>query len=252
MSLRDTGQASLAFFYFDLRDKGKKYLRRFVTCLLVQLSTHSIPCGEVISRIYSTHGNGMQQPSIHALTNCLGEMILVAAPQPIYIIIDALDACPDSSGTQTPRGDVLELLEELVGLHLENLHICVTSRPDIDIRIVLRPLASGIVSLQDEHGQKEDTSNYVRVSTRLPAAAPATSVPVQFSFSTLTPSRSPTIPTAVADKKADSDGGIAPSSTWWNNLKRKRMNPIEKAEGYARTRSVRLFLSAGHTDTHTL
>jgi hypothetical protein len=40
---------------------------------------------------------------------------------------------------------------------------------------------------------------------------------------------------------------IAPSSTWWNNLKRKRMKPIEKAEGYTRTRSVSPFLSTGQT-----
>ena len=44
---------------------------------------------------------------------------------------------------------------------------------------------------------------------------------------------------------------VTPSSTW-NNLKRKRMNPIEKVEGYARTRSVRPFLFAGRTDSHAL
>ena len=71
----------------------------------------------------------------------------------------------------------------------------------------------------------------------------------QFSFATLTPSRPPAFPTGVWDRNSDGDGAIAPSSTW---LKRKRMIPIEQAEGYARTRSVRLFLSAGPTDTHTL
>ena len=84
-------------------------------------------------------------------------------------------------------------------------------------------------------------------SVGLPAAAPALSAPAQFSFATLTPSHSPTFPAGVA-----ADDAIAPSSTWWNNLKRKRMNPIEKAEGYARTRSVRPFISAGHPDTHVL
>jgi hypothetical protein len=163
MSLRNIEHASLAFFYFDFRDEGKKYLRTFVTCLLVQLYTHSSPCREVISSIYSTHGDGTQQPSIRSLTNCLREMLAVVAQRPIYIVVDALDECPDYSGMQTPREDVLNLLEELVCLRLENLHICVTSRPDIDIRTVLEPLASGIVSLQDEHGQKEDISNYVRM-----------------------------------------------------------------------------------------
>jgi hypothetical protein len=59
-------------------------------------------------------------------------------------------------------------------------------------------------------------------------------------------------PAGVGDRNSDGDGAIAPSSARWNNLKRKRINPIEKAEGYARTRSVRQFLSARHTDTHVL
>ena len=56
----------------------------------------------------------------------------------------------------------LTFLEGLVCLRLPNLHICVTSRPEIDIKNVLEPLASSTVSLHDESGQKEDISNYVR------------------------------------------------------------------------------------------
>ena len=162
MSLRDAGQASLAYFYFDFRDKEKKQdFRNFVTSLLVQLSAYSNPCCKIISRIYSTHGKGTQQPSNDALTNCLREMLLVAAQQPIYIIVDALDECPNFSGMPTPREAVLNLLEDLVRLRLPNLHICVTSRPEIDIKNVLGPLAHSAVSLHDESGQKKDISDYV-------------------------------------------------------------------------------------------
>jgi hypothetical protein len=86
------------------------------------------------------------------------------------------------------------------------------------------------------------------------AAAPATSAPSPFSFTTLTPSRPPAFPAGVGDRNSDGDGAIAPSSTWWNNLKRNRTNPIEQAEGYAYIRSVRPFLFAGPTqvDTPTL
>jgi hypothetical protein len=101
MSLRDAGQASLAYFYFDFRDKDKKQdFRNFVTSLLVQLSAYSSPCCKIISRIYSTHGKGTQQPSNGALKNCLREMLSVAAQQPIYIIVDALDECPNFLGCQ--------------------------------------------------------------------------------------------------------------------------------------------------------
>ena len=111
--------------------------------------------------MYSTHGKGTQQPSNGALTNCLREMLSVAALQPIYIIIDALDECPNYSGIPTPREVVLDLLEDFVHLGLPNFHICVTSRPEADIKDALGPLAS-MVSLHEEIGQKMDISVYVR------------------------------------------------------------------------------------------
>ena len=163
MSLRDGGQASLAYFYFDFRDEEKKQdIRNFLTSLLVQLSAYSTPCCEIISRIYSAHGKGTQQPSNDALTNCLREMLSVITQQPLYLIVDALDECPDSSGMPTAREDVLNLLEGLVHLSLPHLRICVTSRPEIDIKNVLEPLASRAVSLHDESGQKADINDYVR------------------------------------------------------------------------------------------
>jgi hypothetical protein len=42
MSLRDAGEASLAYFYFDFRDEEKKQdFRNFIKSLLVQLSAYS-------------------------------------------------------------------------------------------------------------------------------------------------------------------------------------------------------------------
>jgi hypothetical protein len=57
---------------------------------------------------------------------------------------------------------VLLLVKELVDLHLPNLHICVTSRPEIDIRDMLRPLSAHLVSLHNQTGQKKDIADCVR------------------------------------------------------------------------------------------
>ena len=46
-------------------------------------------------------------------------------------------------------------------LRLPNLHICVTSRPEIDIRNRLEPLTSLRVSLHDQTGHKEDIAKYI-------------------------------------------------------------------------------------------
>ena len=57
---------------------------------------------------------------------------------------------------------MLQLVKELVRLRLPNLRICITSRPEIDIRDVLEPLTSRRVSLHDQSGQKYDIEDYVK------------------------------------------------------------------------------------------
>jgi len=95
---------------------------------------------------------------------CLEKMLKVPTEEPIYIILDALDECPDTFGLQSSREKVLELVKRLVGFQLPNLRLCVTSRPEIDIRSVLEPLTSSSnrISLHDEEGQKKDIADYVR------------------------------------------------------------------------------------------
>jgi len=72
---------------------------------------------------------------------------------PVFIVVDALDECPKSEGLPTPREQALEIVKELVELKLQHLHLCITSRPEIDIRGVLDPLKPYSVSLHDEAGQ---------------------------------------------------------------------------------------------------
>jgi hypothetical protein len=46
------------------------------------------------------------------------------------------------------------------------LHLCVASRPEIDIRQVLEPLTSLQISLHDEIGQNEDIIAYIKSVVR--------------------------------------------------------------------------------------
>ena len=164
MKLRDAGNATLAYFYFDFRDEQKQNVRNVVTSLLVQLSAYSKPCCDIIYRLYSTLGKGMKQhrPTNGNLIECLKEMLAILAQDPIFIVMDALDECPDL-GLPSPREAVLNLVKELVCLHVQvpNLHIFVTSRPEVDIQTRLKPLAVNTISLQDESRQKAVISNYV-------------------------------------------------------------------------------------------
>jgi hypothetical protein len=95
------------------------------------------------------------------MVECLKEMLNLDMERPTYIIMDALDECPNLSTIPSPREEVLEFVVEIVGLRLSNLHICVTSRPESDIQAFLGPLTSRPVSLHDESGQQDDIADYV-------------------------------------------------------------------------------------------
>ena len=88
-------------------------------------------------------------------------MLTIAGPAPIYLVMDALDECPNDSAMPTSRGKVLKLVKELVELRHPNLRLCITSRPEFDIRSTLEPLATQEISVHDESGQKQDIVDYV-------------------------------------------------------------------------------------------
>jgi hypothetical protein len=94
------------------------------------------------------------------------DMLSLPGQAPTYIIVDAVDECPNLSGMPSAREEVLELIEELVDLKLPNVHLCVASRPEMDIRVVLEPLTSLKISLHDESGQKEDIIRYIKSIVR--------------------------------------------------------------------------------------
>jgi len=154
--------ASIAFFYFDFKDESKKNARAALSSLLVQLAAQSDACSKIISALYSKHDDGSKEPSDDALRKALESMLAIRDQAPIYIVIDALDECPDSTDTPSPREKVLSLVEWLVELRCSNLWVSVTSRTEADIQAILQPLASHKVSLHTETGQGEDITNYIK------------------------------------------------------------------------------------------
>ena len=152
----------MAYFYFDFRDVDKKSRRNLLQSLLSQLSCSSDAFCDILSALYKSCGNGARQPSDKALAQCLEAMLTLPNHGHIYLIMDALDECPDTSDVPSAREQVLDLVTDIVGLRLPNLRICITSRPEVDIGEALEPLASQIVSLQNELGQKKDIGDYIR------------------------------------------------------------------------------------------
>ena len=161
-----TGLATMAYYYFDFRDVKKQDRYGLLSSLASQLSAELDSCYEVLSLSYSDHASGTRKPTTITLTKCMMDMLSLPGQGPIYIVIDALDECPDVSGTPSAREEVLELIEELVGLELSIVHLCVASRPEIDIRRALEPLKPLQISLHDESGQKDDILEYIKSVVR--------------------------------------------------------------------------------------
>ncbi|KAH9956629.1 ankyrin repeat-containing domain protein [Russula dissimulans] len=163
----DRGLGTFAYFYFDFKDFSKRDIRSLLSSILIQLSDQSDEYWSILSHLYTTHRDGSNQPSEAALITCLHDMLYVDGQQPTFIIMDAVDECPNTPGLPSAREKVLNLVEDLVTNSYPDLRICITSRLEQDIRMVLEPLASCHISLHDQEGQMGDIANYVRFVVHL-------------------------------------------------------------------------------------
>ena len=162
--MQELKSALIAYYYFDFKDVAKRELRGLLASTLLQLVDDSDNCWHALYQLYKACRNGSEQPSDTALTQCLGSMIDLPEQIPIYLIFDALDECPNNSGTPSARERVLNFVRDLFRSSHPNLFVCITSRPEHDIGAALNPLTSPstLVSLHDEGGQRQDIDSYVR------------------------------------------------------------------------------------------
>jgi hypothetical protein len=162
LGMRERGQALLGFFYCDFREDQEKDFCGLLSSLLVQLCDQFDAYCALLSDFHVAHGRGSQYASDGELLECLRDLVKIPEQATVYIIVDALDECPKSNDLLSPRDKVLDLVEDLVQLGVPHLRICVTSRPEADIKAVLDPLSSRSISLHSESGQIRDIAKYIR------------------------------------------------------------------------------------------
>src|SRR5688572_28198942 len=113
-----------AYFFFDGRDKQEdfqlysKLIRSFIDQLSVQ-------CDGGLAILSKLYGDGRSQPSTDSRRDTLHVILNRLAS--VYLIIDSLNEC-------TERGKVLEWICQIADLKMDNLHLVVTSRPELNIR----------------------------------------------------------------------------------------------------------------------
>src|ERR1700730_2311417 len=113
--MRKSQPAILTFFYCDFREERKRDLRGLLSCLLLQLCRQSDSYCDLLSKFFSDHEHGSQHASDAALVRCLKNILELPRQHPVYLIVDALDECPNPPVRLPHRKEVLHLLEELIG-----------------------------------------------------------------------------------------------------------------------------------------
>ncbi|KAI0270469.1 hypothetical protein BC834DRAFT_819265 [Gloeopeniophorella convolvens] len=153
--------STVAYFYFDFRDSKKQAFHGMLASLIVQLSVVSDTLCDVISHMYSAHGDGLRQPGEGALAQCLLDMLSASGQGTRYVILDALDECPHNR-VSPPRHKILNFLVQMSSQCPSDLRVCIMSRPEDDIADTLRPLALHRVCLEDESDHALDMEHYIR------------------------------------------------------------------------------------------
>jgi hypothetical protein len=128
--------------------------------LLEQLCSQSAFAFRVFDELYNQHGAGRQVPNNTEMANALRK-IVEALPH-TYIILDALDECPQ-------RDELLEFLRKLAKWKLDRLHVLVTSRQLTDIDEALDSVGARRVALQSQLVDP-DIEAYVRTRLRVDRA----------------------------------------------------------------------------------
>jgi len=162
--MRESKSALVAYYYVDFKDVAKRDVRGLLASILLQLVDDSGRCWATFHGLYKACRDGSEQPGDAALVKYLVEMIDLPGQVPIYLIVDALDECPNTTGTPSAREKVLNFVRDLLQSDRSNLFVCITSRPEQDISATLNPLTSpsSRLSLHEEGGQRQDIDSYVR------------------------------------------------------------------------------------------
>ncbi|KAL8991075.1 MAG: hypothetical protein Q9169_007954, partial [Polycauliona sp. 2 TL-2023] len=142
----------IAFFYFTFNDDSKQDASSMIRALLLQLSNQLEDGHADLKRLQESHKTGI--PPVSTLFPYLQRMI--QRFRHVYILLDALDESPRTG----PRVHVLDVLETLRNHGMQQLHLFVTSRDELDIRDALDLPTTQQVKMQNA-GIDQDITKYV-------------------------------------------------------------------------------------------
>ncbi|KAB8256694.1 hypothetical protein BDV32DRAFT_153089 [Aspergillus pseudonomiae] len=150
----ESSSKSFAYWYFQFSNENTRGVENMVRSLIRQFSWK--PLEQSVIRMWERHSNRGSQPDRGELRDTLDD-VLSKAPGEMFLVLDALDECPERSG-RNERKVLLSLLAGLNASHKNKLHILATSRPEQDIRATLERFPT--VDLEAQ--LSEDVETFVR------------------------------------------------------------------------------------------
>ena len=122
MASGTSGNAALAYFYFDYREQDGQTPNAFVASLLRQIAVRKVDFPQSLLDFYEHYKHDRAQAETAALFATFRQVY--SSFEKCYIIIDALDECRSSLYRK-------EILKIVSGLDLQIVRLFVTSRPHI-------------------------------------------------------------------------------------------------------------------------
>ncbi|KAJ7182423.1 hypothetical protein C8R43DRAFT_5507 [Mycena crocata] len=146
-TLRDRAER-FAFFYFD---QHQSTVAQFLCSIVSQLSTQTPSPDKTLTALWASYIRSQHIPSNTVLLSEALIPILTEINEPVYIVLDALDECLEQEM-------LLHTITTIVDEKLTNVHLLVTSRPEVPRGTGLAHLATS-VSLEGR--MDEDIEAYV-------------------------------------------------------------------------------------------
>ncbi|PYH69937.1 uncharacterized protein BO88DRAFT_481361 [Aspergillus vadensis CBS 113365] len=150
----DNSDKRFAYWYFQFNDPSSQRVENMLRTIIRQL--HSTPLDEPIRSLWNDYGTKGSNPNNTRLQETL-ERLLDANIEEVFLILDALDECPEAVNRKE-RSLLLPLLTGLRRKYSNKVHVLVTSRPEPDIFEHLVECTA----LDIEENQGSDISAFVK------------------------------------------------------------------------------------------
>jgi len=123
-----------AYFFFSFRETKKQKASNLPRSILAQLLMQAENVPTALQTFYDKYQHG--EPSERGLLESIQALLIGSHT---YIIIDALDECPNA---EEERAGLCNILKELNSWGNERLHVLVTSRKEADLAEALLPIVT--------------------------------------------------------------------------------------------------------------